>query len=161
MTAWLDRSPVAAAMLNPALLAAVTAAATEEYVRATDEAMPWALAFLVAPLTLHRDTREALPKRASSHWTKWVSDNPVLVAGFPARAKSLTDATREGIRFGLARGALVADDHGSLRGGLARRARPARVGDITEVVRAAGFVGRWLTKLDQPATAFALLGVTP
>jgi hypothetical protein len=161
MTAWVDRSPVAAAMLNPALLAAVTAAATEEYARAKDEAMPWALAFLIAPLTLHRDTREALPRRTSSHWTKWVSENPVLVAGFPARAQSLAEVTREGIRFGLARGVFVADDHGGLRGGLATKARPARVGDIAEVVRAAGFVGKWLTKLDQPAPAFALLGVTP
>jgi hypothetical protein len=161
MTSWADRSPVVAAMLNPALLATVTAAAAEEYTRASDDAMPWALAFLVAPLALHRDTRQALPKRTTSHWARWVSDNPVLMAGFPARARSLTGPTREGIRFGLAQGALVVVDGGSLRGGLARAARPARVGDIAEVIRASGFVGKWLTKLDQPATAFALLGVTP
>jgi hypothetical protein len=161
MTSWADRSPVVAAMLNPALLAAVTAAAAEEYSRASDEPMPWPLAFLVAPLVLHRDTREALPRRTTSHWASWVSNHTVLVAGFPARAHSLTGPVREGVRFGLAHGALAVEDGGCLGGGLARAARPARVGDIETVVRASGFVGKWLTKLDQPATAFALLGVTP
>jgi hypothetical protein len=152
---------VRAAVLNPALLATVTAAAAEEYTRATDEPMPWPLAFIVSPLTLHRDTREALPKRTTSHWARWVADHPVLAAGFPDRARSLTDPIKEGIRFGLANGALSVAEEGGFYGRLAERARPAKVGDIASVVHAAGFVGKWLTKLDQPATAFALLGVTP
>jgi len=161
MTSWTTRSPAAAAMLNPALLAVVAAAAAEEYARAIREPMPWPLSFLVAPLVLHRGTREALPRTTRSHLSTWVSNNPLLRAGFPQRAQSLTGPVREGLRFGLAHDVLAITDDGGLRGAIAQAARPYPDGDIAAVVRAAGFVGKWLTKLDQPATAFVLLGVTP
>jgi len=148
-------------MLNPALLAAVIAAATEEYVRATDTAMPWPFAFLVAPLALHRGTRESLPPSTRSHLATWVSNNPVLRAGVPPRARSLTEPVREGLRFGLAQGILTVTLGGDLYGALTTAIRPPNVGDLRAVVRASGFVGKWFAKLDQPATAFALLGVAP
>lgn len=155
------RSPVAAAMLNPALLSVVIAAAAEEYTRATGEPMPSSFAFLIAPLVLHRDTREALPKRTNSHWATWLSSNPVLQAGFPLRARSLVEPVRDGLRFGVTNGVLTFAAEGAITGGLASSARRATVGDLASVVSAAGFVGRWLTRLDRPATAFALLGVAP
>jgi hypothetical protein len=67
VTTWVERSPVAAAMLNPALLAAVTAAAAAEYTRLSGDAMPYTYAYLVAPLVLHLDTRAALPRRIDSY----------------------------------------------------------------------------------------------
>lgn len=161
MTTWQARSSAVAAMLNPALLASVTGAATEEYVRAGNDAMPWPLAFLVAPLVLHRDTREALPRSTRSHWSPWLAEHVVLSAGFAGRAASLVDPVREGVRYALRTGSLQVTDTGGLTGGLVPRARPAAVGDVAEIIRASGFVGKWLAKLDSPATAFALLGVTP
>lgn len=155
------RSPVAAAMLNPALLTAIIAAAAEEHARATGEPMPAGFAFLIAPLVLHRDTREALPKRTNSHWATWLSSNPVLQAGFPLRARSLVEPVRDGLRFGVANGVLSITPQGAIMGELAPAARRATVGDMASVTSAAGFVGRWLTRLDRPATAFALLGVAP
>jgi hypothetical protein len=161
VTTWVERSPVSAAMLNPALLAAITAAAAEEYRRLSGDAMPFSYAYLLAPLVLHRETRDALPRAINSHIATWLAGHPTLAAGFPARARSLTEPVREGIRFGLATGALVLTTTGELRGTLAQRARPAKVGDITAIIGKAGFVGRWLTKIERPATAFALLGVAP
>jgi hypothetical protein len=148
-------------MLNPALLAVVAAAAAEEYERASREPMPWPLTFLVAPLVLHRNTREALPRTTRSHLSTWVTKNPLLRAGFPQRAKSLAGPVRQGVRFGLANGWLILTEDGDLRGALVQSARPSSVGDITAIVRSAGLVGKWLTKLERPATAFALLGVAP
>jgi Family of unknown function (DUF6521) len=155
------RSPVAAAMLNPALLAALSASAVERYQAESGQPMPWAFPFLIAPLVLHRDTREALPQRITTHWARWVSNHSVLQAGFAPRALSLVEPVRDGLRFGLSIGALRLADGGRLTGGLASNARVDEVGDVVALIRAAGFVGRWLTRLDQPATAFALLGVTP
>ena len=154
-------SRVAAAMLNPALLCTVTAAAAEEYARARDEPMPASLAYLVAPLVLHRETREALPRRTNSHWSVWLNAQPVIKAGFAARARSLVGPVRDGLRFGLSHGVLELDHDGGLIGGLTGSARPPAIGDLASVVRSAGFVGKWLTKLERPATAFALLGVEP
>jgi hypothetical protein len=160
MRQWEDRSPAVADMLNPALLAAVIAAAASEYTRLSDEPMPYGYAFLVAPLVLHHDTRAALPTSANSHLARWLANHEVIAAGFGERARALTHPVREGIRLGLRTGTLRIEN-GALYGTLATRTRPARIGDIANVILKSGFVGRWLTKLDRPATAFALFGVTP
>src|SRR4051794_20248722 len=89
VTAWRDRQQVPAAYLNPALVATVLAAASDGYRTERRRTMSWPLAFLVAPLVLHRTTRQALPRTTATHLTAWVSRNAALHAGFPARARSL------------------------------------------------------------------------
>lgn len=149
-------------MLNPALIAAVIAAAVEGHARESKEPLPGAMPFLITPLVLHRDTRNALPSRISTHWARWVSGHALLQAGFAPRALSLVEPVRDGLRFGLTRGDLQLTAEGALIGGLAADARLSQTtGDVADIVRSAAFVGRWLTRLDRPATAFALLGVAP
>lgn len=109
MNRWSERTPAVADLLNPALLAAVVAAAASEYERHDGGPMPLELAFLVAPLVLHKETRLGLPSRTDSHLAKWVTTHEVLTAGFGARAKSLVEPVREGVRFGLRNGALALD----------------------------------------------------
>ncbi len=161
MRAWAGRSPESAALLNPALLAVVCAAAASQYERESDEAMPWPLAFLVAPLVLHRGTREALPRNTRTHLSTWITNHPVIRAGFPQRALSLTELVREGLRFGMSHSALSVTADGRMHAVLSSSARPIKDGDAAEIVRSAGFVGKWFTRADQPATLFALLGVAP
>jgi hypothetical protein len=162
MTAWRTRSRTQAAMLNPALLAVVIASAASEYERADGVAMPWPLSFLVAPFVLHRRTRDALPRSTVTHLGNWVAQNPVIHAGFGARAQSLSGVVREGLRFGLVRGSLTVDNGGRLSGTVAARPRGTGANpELDPILTRAGFVGRWLTKVDQPATAFILLGVAP
>jgi hypothetical protein len=150
-------------MLNPALLAVVTAAAAIQYELADEKPMPWPLAFLVAPLVLHRGTREVLPKTTRSHLGTWVAQHPVEHAGFALRAVSLRDSVREGIRFGVGNGLLAVDTEGRLMGTLAtgKGRSPDRASEAGRIVAQAGFVGKWFTKIDQPATAFVMLGVAP
>jgi Family of unknown function (DUF6521) len=157
MEQWSERTPAVADLLNPALIATVIAAAASQYESRGGSPMPFELSFLVAPLVLHRDTRIALPVRVDSHLAKWVTDHEVLAAGFGARAKALLEPVREGLRFGLRSGAIDFDG-GNITGHLRSRT-PARIGDIAEIVRKAGFVGRWFTQIESSATAFALLGV--
>lgn len=146
-------------MLNPALLATVTAAAAIEYERADGEPMPWPLAFLVAPLVVHRGTRDALPRNTRTHLGNWVAQNPVIHAGIAPRAQSLAEPVREGLRFGLAHSMLSVDEQGRLTGALADG--PKVSADVDRMIAKAGLVGKWLAKIDQPATAFAVLGVAP
>jgi Family of unknown function (DUF6521) len=157
MGLWSERIPAVADLLNPALIATVIAAAAIEYERRDGKPMPFELAFLVVPLVLHRDTRTSLPVRVDSHLAKWVTTHEVLAAGFGARAKVLVDPVREGIRFGLRNEAI--DFDGANITGQLRSRRPAKIGDIGEIVKKAGFVGRWFTQIESSATAFALLGV--
>jgi len=146
-------------MLNPALMALVTAAAASEYERASGEPMPWPLAYLIAPMVLHAGTRAALPGNTRTHLASWLTANPIIHAGFARRAHGLADVVREGLRFGLAHSVLVVDDLGRVSGAV--NARSAQGTETGELIRRAGFVGKWLTRVDQPATAFVLLGVTP
>jgi|SRR6266487_5401001 hypothetical protein len=159
MTQWSARSRVPAALLNPAILAAVVAAGAAGYERETLAPMPWPLSFVIAPLTLHRGTREALPSSVATHLGAWVSRNPVLRAGFPLRARALVEPVREGLRFGLRYGLLTAEANGALRQGIPRR-RPPDAGDLREVLRKATFAGRWVSHAEQLGTVFALFGIT-
>lgn len=118
--------------------------------------MVWPIAFIVSPLVLHRPSREALPASAATHLTTWVSRNPILRAGFPARARSLSPLVYEGLRFGLRHG-LLAVSGDSLRGSIRRSSDQ----ELAAMLRQAGLVGRWFAKTDQPATLFAIFGVEP
>ncbi|MEU3628983.1 three component ABC system middle component, partial [Amycolatopsis coloradensis] len=112
MTAWSDRPPVLGAMLNPGLVAASLAAAADGYRKSSDRALPWALAFILVPLVLHRGTRQALPSTTTTHLASWTSRNPVIRAGFPARAQGLVEPVKEGLRFGLTYNVLTVDGGG-------------------------------------------------
>jgi len=156
VTAWSDRPQVSAAYLNPALVAAVLAAAAIDYRSERQRAMTWTLAFVVCPLVLHRSTRMALPRSTATHLAAWVSRNAVLHTGFAARALAMTPTVREGLRFGLRHGVLTVEG-GALYGSVGR----ARDPELRHLLNSARLVGRWLAKADRPATAFAILGVEP
>ncbi|MEU9979306.1 three component ABC system middle component [Streptomyces sp. NPDC051014] len=161
MTVWSERSPISAVMLNPALIAAVLAAAAQGHEKETGQGMPWVLSFVAAPMVLHRATREALPASTRTHLAAWTGRNPVLRAGFPARAQTLAKPVKEGTRFGLAHDALVLEEGGRLRS-VYRRPRGFNTPDeLDQLLRKASLLGRWLAKADSPATVFALLGVAP
>ncbi|MFN1190046.1 three component ABC system middle component [[Kitasatospora] papulosa] len=113
MTAWANRSPIAAAMLNPALVAAVLATAAQGYEKETGQGMPWSLSFVVAPMVLHQSTRQALPTSTRTHLAVWAGKNPLVRAGFPARAQALWTRSRKlrgsASRTGPSRSRAVAD----------------------------------------------------
>ena len=150
-------------MLNPALLAVLIGNAATQYHRHGGNPMPWPLSFVVAPFVLHRGTREALPRSLRTNLAAWIAEHPVEHAGFGRRAFSLKNPVQEGLRFGIRSGVLAVDDDGCLIGSLAsgRGHTLAQGSEVREIVSKAGFVGKWMTKVDQPATAFVLLGVAP
>ncbi|GAA1963327.1 three component ABC system middle component [Catenulispora subtropica] len=148
-------------MLNPALVAVIVAEASRGHLKESGDDIPWMLSFVVAPMVLHRGTRESLPTSTRTHFATWASDNPVLRAGFPQRAIGLVEHVREGIRFGLARDVfhlvgdrIVAPAHRKPRG----FEIPAELG---EIIRKANLAGRWMAKSDSPSAIFAILGVAP
>lgn len=161
LSEWEGRSPVVASMLNPALIATVVTAAAEEFERVGERRMPWELVFIVVPLVLHRDTRQALPSRTTSHLPNWIAKNPTLHAGFPERAQEMVPHVQEGLRFALREDAVTLNEDGLLTGAFPRKSRPAAIGDIAEIVRVAGFLGRWFSKVDRTSTVYSYFGVTP
>lgn len=157
---WVRQSPIASAMLNPAFVAAILATAAGGFRREASRGMPWTLSFIVAPLVLHRGTRDALPSTTRTHLTTWTSRNPVVRAGFPLRAQSLVEPVRAGLRFGMAHDVLILD--GDRLNGRVRRPRGFQPPEeLDEILRRASFAGRWLARAGSTATVFAVFGVAP
>lgn len=159
---WSSRSPVPAAMFNPALVSITIATAANQYEETAGFPMPWPLAHLVTPLVLHRPTREVLPRTKATSLTKWASDNTVIIAGFPARAKQMAPYVREGLRFGLRERTIEAVGGDGLRSLaeaqiIARRA----AGDLPVIYRASGMVGRVFGRAGNAASIYAALRVQP
>jgi hypothetical protein len=160
LTAWNERSAVAANMLNPALIASVIAAAAYRHERESGEPMPWEFSFLVAPMALHSETRAVAPNRITSNLPRWVEQHPIIHAGLARRAQGLAPYVREGLRWGLAAEALILNDahiRAEVRGTVPKTAAI----ELRAILETAGFLGRWFSRVDSPATVFALLGVTP
>lgn len=158
-TDWSERPFLVAAMFNPALVASVLCESTGAYRGRSSTGMPWVLSFVIIPLALHRSTRQALPATTHAHLTSWLTQQPLLRAGFPARAQSLVAPVREGLRFALRHGVMELQDDL-----LVVRKRLATVDpqheELQDVLRAARLLGRWLARSDTPSV-FAALGVTP
>ncbi|MGW0182160.1 three component ABC system middle component [Nocardia sp. NPDC003345] len=155
------RSDIVSTMLNPALLAAVIAAASTGHHRESGDGLPWVLSFIVAPMVLHRGTREALPTTTRTYLATWTARHPALRSGFPQRALELVDTVRVGTRFGLAHGIFQLD---GARVVTVPRRRPRGVqvpSELDVILRKADLVGRWLSKTNSPATVLAVLGVAP
>ncbi|MGW9631500.1 three component ABC system middle component [Agromyces sp. NPDC055520] len=158
---WSTRSSSAASMLNPALISLCVAAAAIRFEDEAGERMPWELSFLVPPMALHRDTREMLPNRVDSHMPRWVERNPVLHAGLSARAQSMSPFVREGLRFGIRAEALKLHDDATVSGRILGKVNRDADAELTAIIRASSFLGRWFGHIGDQATVYGVLGVTP
>lgn len=150
-----------AAMFNPALIAVIIAAAANQYEETCEFAMPWPLSFLVTPMVLHAPTREALPRTSRTSLAKWVSDNAVLSAGFPARASYMGPTVREGVRFGLREQMFALVPGNALLCRTLPKTTARAPGDLAPIVRGAGMLGRVFGRTGDAATVFAALRVQP
>lgn len=155
MTAWARQPPAVRATLNPVLVGAVVAWASNAYRGVSGDPLPWPLAFVVPALVLHEPTRRALPGAASKRLLVWQRENEELVAGLPARCLALKPFTSAGLRAALRHGLLQADG-AALRSGPVRAAAP---GPLVVTQRSAALVGRWFAPLPT-ATVLAQLGMT-
>ena len=160
LTPWDERAAVAANMLNPALIAAVIAAASYRFERESGNGMPWEFSFLVTPMALHSETRKVAPNRITSNLPHWAEEYPIIQAGLARRASGLAPYVREGLRWGLGARSLTLESgilHADVPGSLPKSGDA----ELRAILGTAGFLGRWFSKVDSPATVFALLGVTP
>lgn len=164
---WAERAVEEANLFNPAFCAALVCKAVGDYTKkAAGRPMPFALAFLVLPVVLHRGTRRSLPGSTVTFLLPWLQEHRERLVDFPARARRLKPFGQEAIMFGIARGALAVEDGG----GLVVNARKIAVTEKTtelftfeahECIDRAAFLGRWFAAAGTPATIFAAWGVAP
>lgn len=158
---WEGRSWVTSSMLNPAVIAVIILAAADMYEEHSGEPLPLELIFLIVPMVLHRDTREALPTRIDSYAAKWVGEHASLQASFPSRASGMVPYVREGLRYGLRTKALELLTDGRLRGVTRWKLTKDRDKELSVIIGKSAFLGRWFAHTGTPATLFTLFGVAP
>jgi hypothetical protein len=162
---WHERAPDEAALFNPAFLAAVINRAASGYHRETGNPLPFALAFLVAPIVLVRPTREALPGQIRTSMAAWLQEQPRHRLHFPRRAGGFVPYVREGVLYGTACGGLEMAEDGALGAHALVRGSSRRIREATreygDVMKKAEFVGRWFGKSGTPDTIMSLWGVRP
>jgi hypothetical protein len=150
------------ALFNPAFLALVIRSSAKEHEERGGRGMPVVLAYVVAPLALHRATREGLPTGVTSQMAEGIRSNPLLVVDLADRARALRPLVSAGICIGLRHAALHSDGNRLRAGTLKRRSRELpRSAEVEGCLSRAGFVGRWFAEQPDPATTLALWGLRP
>ena len=161
---WGERPAEEARIFNPAFCGELIGRTVCEYHRARQPALSVVTAFLVLPLTLHRPTREALPRRANTAFVGWVAENAALLAELPERAKLLRPVSREALLFAVRHQLLALEGGGLLRG-----AKPVRLSarlavstdEVNAARSAAGLLGRWFARQGAQTSILQGMGVAP
>jgi hypothetical protein len=153
-------------LFNPAFCAVLLAKAAEEFTKKTQQPFPFALAFIVLPVVLHRGTRAALPGSTVTSLLPWMQEHREQLVNFAGRVQSLRAITREAILFGTQHETLAIADSGGIGVGARKQsATEKRTGLFTdearECVERAGFLGRWFAAAGTPATIYSAWGITP
>ena len=79
LAAWSERPIEEARLLNPAFVGTLLWSCARAYAATADQAQPYALLFVVAPVVLHKNTRESLPTTTRTSLVSWVGEKPRVV----------------------------------------------------------------------------------
>lgn len=163
--AWIDRPQEEAYLLNPAFVGMLLCRMVADYARKAGRPMPIALAFLLAPIVLHRRTREALPKSTVTGVLPWLQEHKDLHVTFADRMRVTRAVTQEALMFTMAH-AYLSVECAALAVGRCRipasfPKESTHTDETRECVDRAAFVGRWLAGAGTDHTIFAAWGVAP
>ena len=166
MQAWPRRVVEEANLFNPAFGAVLLAEAADEFTKKSRLPFPFALAFLVMPIVLHRGTRAALPGSTITSLLPWIQNNRETLVNFGPRVQTLKPITLESLLFGAQNETLNLTDSGGIAVGPRRqrateKRTPLFTDEARECLDRAGFLGRWFATAGSPATIFSAWGVAP
>src|SRR5687768_8622007 len=162
MTSWSLRPPELAHLFNPAFAAVILREGASGYQQEDADGIPFGTCFLVLPLVLHKQTREALPRTIATHFHNWISEHRELRINFGLRTRAMVSATREGLLFAISRNLLSLTTDRLVP---SQRKRPwsawTAASEEGMCLDKALFLGRWLARSPDTATVMAALGVRP
>ena len=161
---WPERSIEQARLLNPAFVGTLLWCCARTYAANAGQVQPYALSFLVAPVVLHKSTRDCLPKTTGTSLVSWIGENPRAIVGFAQRARSLVPLVKEALIF-ASNGALLQVQDSRVVAkprprSMARFEREASV-EVKGCIKKAEFLGKWFALSGDYNTVMALWGVAP
>ena len=165
MKPWAERTGEEAHLLNPAFCCVTITTACAGYSESSDQPLPFALAFMVLPIILHKHTRESLPHTSRTSIPAWLQKHAEVRVGFHKRLMALQPHTLEAMRYGLTFDWIAVGRSGRVRcvvsKAFIKRTIRSLDGDAHDCVSRARFLGRWLGKLASTETTMVLWGIRP
>jgi hypothetical protein len=161
---WRERAREEAANLNPAFCTELLFRTVSEYARLRETPFPYALAFLILPIALHKRTRDLLPGNSSTAFVGWVADRKPMLAEVPELVLRLIPVTREALLFNL-QAEVLRVEAGGLSPGKNKIRLRAKIepstNDADEARKAATLIGRWFAGQGSASSIMYGFGVTP
>lgn len=165
MTAWTDRTIEERALLNPAFCASLIWHFASAGEGQGQRALTFMEAYLVLPIVLPRNSREALPRSTRTSLAAWMDENPFFQATLAVRSRAMVPFTKDALIFGATRQFLqVSTD--SVRASVEWKRRVNSIlrqssPETQACLKKAEFLGNWFLETGTPNTVMALLGVRP
>ena len=165
MKVWNERPKEEANLLNPAFCCGVLTASVFGYSSIEPKGTPYPLAFMVLPIVLHKQTREALPKSTRTSVAAWLEEHPSAKIQYHERVASLVPFVREALLFGLIY-KWFAIKEGRIIETIQTKANVTRAlnmtkGETKDCINRGKFVGRWFASAGSVETMMTLWGVRP
>ncbi len=160
---WSKRPIEIAHLLNPAFCSILL---RESIIGCEQEAgagMPYALAFLVLPVVLHKPTRDILPKTIATRLHVWIQENQSVRIGFSERVRWTAPYTKEALFYAAKAELIEISDDGLLVSEKKRLKKLPwpKVSEPSVCMSKSRFVGRWFSLAGDTATLMAMWGVRP
>lgn len=162
VTAWQNRPPEVANLLNPAFCGVLLRQSVAEYEDRVGTGLPYGLVFLVLPIVLHRPTRDKIRLRMKQ-LHPWLQKYPEVKVDFADRARQLVPITREALAYSLKASAMYLDEEGQLHAVRVEDRMPAgeEMDEIADCFSKARVIGRWFARAGLPTTIYSMWGVKP
>ena len=168
MRPWEKRSIEEANLLNPAFLSVIAHQCLKGYGGESGSNVPYILPFLIAPLILHKNTRENLPSTIATKFPTWISQpyGTQAKAGYSQRASSIVPFMKEAMTVSFSKKIILPTENYYFLTYNPQIKIPSIVSgpftrEVIECFKKSHFCGRWFAKVGSIETTMALLGVKP
>lgn len=165
MKPWIERPREEAHLLNPAFCCVLLTSSVVGYSSVEPKGMPLSLIFMVLPIVLHKQTREALPSNTRTSLAAWLQRNPQSKIQYHERIVSLLPFVKEALLFGMINKWIAIREGGKIQSKLTEsniRDIPRKTTkETSDYIMRAKFVGKWFASAGSAQTVMTLWGVRP
>jgi hypothetical protein len=160
---WNLRPITVAHLLNPAFCGEILRRCAYHFQKTEDKnnSLPFQLTFVILPLILHKEIREALPLKSNKNFITWIEENQSIKMMLPGLIKSTVPFTKEAIQFLMMYEIIKINELGAIEVIVNSPQKTISESEVTECYKKAELVGKWLAKSGSSQSIFINLGIKP
>ncbi len=162
MKVWNERPFEIRNLFNPAFCGVLLLRSFQGFEEEDDSGMPFALALLVLPLCLYKDSRELISKSPRTYLLKTMNDNPQIRVGFSQRTRYLLPFTFEALGFTMQLGSFEVTGKGRLK--MLKKGIRKKIDGTPESIecqKVARILGKNFAKINDRVTVYTTFGIRP